>query len=110
MNPVANASILAGALLVEAAIGYPEPLFHAVRHPVVWVGSMLAWLDRHLNREDLTAWRGGLHGVLALVAMAGGAIVSALMVQMIVPWWLVAVCCELAVCATQPVRACAGGG
>jgi adenosylcobinamide-phosphate synthase len=91
MNPVANVSILAGALLVEAAIGYPEPLFRAVRHPVVWIGSMLTRLEWHLNREDLTSWRRGLHGVLALFAMAGGAIVSALMVQMIVPWWLAAV-------------------
>lgn len=91
MNPVANISILAGALLVEAAIGYSEPLFRAVGHPVVWAGSMLTWLERHLNREDLTAWRRGLHGVLVLFAVVGAAIVSALMVQIIVPWWLAAV-------------------
>ena len=91
MNPLANFLILGGALLVEAAFGYPELLFRAVRHPVVWVGSMLAWLDRHLNQEDLSAWRRRLHGGLALFAVLTASIVPAFAVQMIVPRWLAAV-------------------
>ena len=91
MNPLANFSILAGALLVEAVFGYPDLLFRAVRHPAVWIGSMLAWLDRHLNREELSAWRRRLNGVLALFAVLTASVLPALTVQITVPYWLAAV-------------------
>jgi adenosylcobinamide-phosphate synthase len=61
-----NLALLAGALLIEAAAGYPGALFRAVGHPVTWAGALIAWLDRRLNRE---AWGHGarrLAGVAAL--------------------------------------------
>ena len=53
------------ALLTEAAVGYPGWLFRAVRHPVVWMGALIAGLDQRLNRDG----RGG--GVLALAVLLG---------------------------------------
>jgi adenosylcobinamide-phosphate synthase len=38
------------ALLVERLFGYPRPLYGVIRHPVVWVGALIAWLDRMLNK------------------------------------------------------------
>lgn len=58
--------ILAGALLAEAALGYPRPLFAAIRHPVVWMGALIGGLDRRLNREDLSFRRRRRRGVLAV--------------------------------------------
>ena len=37
------------ALLVEAVAGYPAPVFRAIRHPIVWIGALIATLDRRLN-------------------------------------------------------------
>jgi adenosylcobinamide-phosphate synthase len=47
-----NLTVLAGALLIEAAMGYPQWLFRTMRHPVVWIGALLGWLDRNLNDDD----------------------------------------------------------
>ena len=38
-----------GALLIEAAFGYPTWLLRHIGHPVMWAGAAIAWLDRALN-------------------------------------------------------------
>ncbi|MFC4170217.1 adenosylcobinamide-phosphate synthase CbiB [Teichococcus aestuarii] len=61
--------ILAGALLLEAALGYPRPLYSAIRHPVVWMGALIARLDRALNHDTLPFARRKARGVLALALL-----------------------------------------
>jgi adenosylcobinamide-phosphate synthase len=46
------------ALLVERLVGYPRPLYGAIRHPVVWMGALLAWLDARFNTGDNRKGRG----------------------------------------------------
>lgn len=69
-----NLALLAGALLIEAAAGYPDALFRAVGHPVTWAGALIAWLDRGLNRESWGPGARRLAGVaaLGLVLLAAG--------------------------------------
>jgi adenosylcobinamide-phosphate synthase len=64
-----NILILTGALLIEAVIGYPPGLFRAIRHPVVWFGALIGWLDRRLNLEAQSFARRRAMGVLALLAL-----------------------------------------
>ena len=47
--PLSLPLALAAAVL-EAAIGYPAPLYRAIGHPVTWMGRWLAWLEASLNR------------------------------------------------------------
>jgi adenosylcobinamide-phosphate synthase len=54
------------ALIVEALIGYPAPLYRAIGHPVTWMGRWLAWLEAALNRADATSATRRAAGVLAL--------------------------------------------
>ena len=54
------------ALIVEALIGYPAPLYRAIGHPVTWMGRWLAWLEAGLNRADATAATRRAAGALAL--------------------------------------------
>jgi adenosylcobinamide-phosphate synthase len=91
MNTVANLSILGGALLLEAAFGYPQPVFRALRHPVVWIGGILAWLDGILNRERLPVWQRRLHGGFCLMAIIVITTLPAAAIQLSAPRWLVAV-------------------
>ena len=42
--------LTAGAYAIEAVCGYPDALFRAIRHPVVWFGAVLGGLERRLNR------------------------------------------------------------
>jgi len=65
--------LAAGALIAEAAFGYPGALFRAIRHPVVWVGALLSALDRVLNRGAAGARRAtGVLTVLILLAASAG--------------------------------------
>ena len=54
------------ALIVEALIGYPAPLYRAIGHPVTWMGRWLACLEAALNRADATSATRRAAGVLAL--------------------------------------------
>lgn len=56
-------------MLIELAVGYPQPLLRAIGHPVTWIGRLVALLDRSLNRETDTPEHRRRAGVLALVIM-----------------------------------------
>jgi adenosylcobinamide-phosphate synthase len=55
------------ALIIDRLFGYPDALFQRIGHPVTWIGALIAWLDRTLNRKG----RGRVWGVLALVTIIG---------------------------------------
>lgn len=87
-----NLWILATALGFDAIIGYPDVLYRAIRHPVVWIGSLIRLLDMTLNRPE---WRnsrrraGGALAVLVVVAVCGGLAVAVSAFLHSLPWgWL----------------------
>ncbi len=43
------AAMLIG-LSLDAFIGWPDALFRKFSHPVVWIGSLISWLEKRLNR------------------------------------------------------------
>jgi adenosylcobinamide-phosphate synthase len=64
------------ALLIEAAVGYPDWLVRAIGHPVIWIGRLIAALDHKLNdeRANNTMRRAaGVAAVVIIVGVAGGA-------------------------------------
>ena len=58
------------ALLVERLFGYPRPLYGAIRHPVVWMGALLGWLDARFNTGDNRKGRGVAALSILLLATA----------------------------------------
>ncbi len=54
------------ACLIEAAVGYPAPLYRAIEHPVTWMGAWLAFLEARLNRPAASFALGRAAGVLVL--------------------------------------------
>ncbi|MFC0409362.1 adenosylcobinamide-phosphate synthase CbiB [Roseomonas elaeocarpi] len=60
-----NLLVLLLVLILEAAFGYPDALFRAVRHPVVWMGALIAWLERKMNRPGDPPHRRHALGVVA---------------------------------------------
>lgn len=65
----ASALVAVLALIVERVAGFPEALYRAIRHPVVWAGALIALLDRILNRPDRGDTRNILRGLLALTVL-----------------------------------------
>ncbi len=68
--------MLALALGIEAAAGYPDALYRAVGHPVTWIGRLIAALERNLNRGS--ARRRRIAGCLALALLLAAVGLSAL--------------------------------
>ena len=72
------------ALLIEAAIGYPDRLWRLIGHPVSWIGRIIDIADRRINLPALSPearqWRGGLllGTLLLLVVVVSGTIHAAL--------------------------------
>lgn len=59
------------ALILEALLGYPDSLFRRIGHPVTWIGRLIAWLDRTLNRPERPEGTRRALGILALVVVVG---------------------------------------
>ena len=64
-------AVLALALPLEAALGYPDVLYRAIGHPVTWIGAAIAAAERVLNRAEAPPEARRLAGVLALAGLLG---------------------------------------
>lgn len=69
------------SLLIERLVGYPDWLFKRIGHPVTWIGSLIALLDRKWNRQDDTFSRRKVMGVAALAIFLGATALIAFSLQ-----------------------------
>jgi adenosylcobinamide-phosphate synthase len=69
------------AMLIELCVGYPATLHRAIGHPVTWMGRLIAWLDRALNRETATPQARRAAGVVAVLILLAIVGVLAFLVQ-----------------------------
>lgn len=69
------------SLLIERLVGYPDWLFKRIGHPVTWIGSLIAFLDRKWNRQDDSFSRRKVMGVAALTAFLGATVLIAFSLQ-----------------------------
>ncbi|WP_187277975.1 CobD/CbiB family cobalamin biosynthesis protein, partial [Methylobacterium sp. WL18] len=72
LHPPDTLAILALALGIEAASGYPDALYKAIGHPVTWIGRLISWLERGLNRGSERRRRIAGCGALVLLLAATG--------------------------------------
>jgi adenosylcobinamide-phosphate synthase len=82
------------ALLIELTAGYPDRLMQLIGHPVTWMGRLIAWLDRHLNRDAAgaeTRRRAGAAALLVLFTVVGGVAFVIEQALLLLPFGLVAV-------------------
>lgn len=56
------------ALLVDAALGWPEALYRRIGHPVTWLGRLIATLDRRWNTGGNRVAKGLLASLVAIFA------------------------------------------
>lgn len=75
------------SLLVELGVGYPDRVLRAIGHPVMWIGSLISFLDRTLNRSEESAEMRRFSGVGALVLLVIVALGVGHAIEMV--FWLV---------------------
>ncbi|HWS06249.1 MAG TPA: adenosylcobinamide-phosphate synthase CbiB [Xanthobacteraceae bacterium] len=59
------------AMVIELCAGYPQALLRAVGHPMMWIGSLIAALDRLLNRDTADAYWRRCPGIVAILLLLG---------------------------------------
>src|SRR5204863_6668992 len=72
MRAAMSIAITLTALLIEASFGYPDRLVRAIGHPVIWLGRLIGWLDRTLNRESRSDLDRRIAGFLAAFCIVVG--------------------------------------
>ncbi|MBL8270445.1 adenosylcobinamide-phosphate synthase CbiB [Steroidobacter sp.] len=65
--------LLFAALIVEACVGYPTALYRPIRHPVVWIGTALDFLERRWNRPEFSDGARRALGIFTVVLVTGSA-------------------------------------
>jgi adenosylcobinamide-phosphate synthase len=59
-------------LVIEAAVGYPQLIYRAARHPVVWIGSLITALEARWNGGSAVRRRLAGCALLATLALVAG--------------------------------------
>jgi adenosylcobinamide-phosphate synthase len=95
MQILSNVELALAALLVEAAVGYPEWVYRRIGHPVTWIGALIGGLDARLNTPARSDKRRRVLGVISLaavLAVTAGVTVALERVTMLRPaGWIVLV-------------------
>ena len=66
---MSTVELAAAAALVEAAVGYPAPLYRAIGHPVTWMGQLLGVLEKRMNSDVESFFTRRRLGVVALAIL-----------------------------------------
>ena len=69
------------AALIEATAGYPDRLFRWIGHPVTWIARVITWADRTWNSGGGSGLQQRLKGVLLLLLLVGGSLLSGLLIM-----------------------------
>jgi adenosylcobinamide-phosphate synthase len=73
--------LVPAAVVFDAVIGDPDALWRRWPHPVVWLGTLIGYLDAGLNLPAWSARRRRLAGIVALVTVLAAAVITAWIVE-----------------------------
>jgi adenosylcobinamide-phosphate synthase len=62
------------ALLIELVVGYPDAIMKKIGHPVTWMGRLIEFLDKRLNRDGAdpeSRRRAGAIALFVLILVVG---------------------------------------
>ena len=68
MNICDGLLVAAIALVLDAALGWPDVLFRRIGHPVTWLGRLIAALDGRWNQGNARVARGAAASLLVIAA------------------------------------------
>ncbi|MFB2531564.1 adenosylcobinamide-phosphate synthase CbiB [Paracoccus sp. p3-h83] len=72
------AAMMAVAMAVDVALGWPQPIYARIGHPVTWLGRLIAALEARLNHGPARRVKGVATAVVVIGAAAGlGALAQA---------------------------------
>ena len=82
---MSSTMLMLGAFLVEAVCGWPDWLYRRIRHPVVWIGSLISTLEATLNLDHFTPIVRRALGMLTTLVVVAAATLSACLLVVLLP-------------------------
>ena len=82
------------ALLIEAAVGYPDRLVRSIGHPVTWIGRLVRALEWNCNSDTATPARRRALGLIAVLLIVSIVAVVTLVIErglLLLPFGLIGV-------------------
>jgi len=76
------------AIIIDAAIGWPAPLYARIGHPVGGFARMIGWAETRWNRPTLSGTGRRAAGVVTIVSLIGIAVAVALAATSVARWIL----------------------
>jgi adenosylcobinamide-phosphate synthase len=73
--------IVIAAIAFDGLIGDPDWLWRRLPHPVAWIGALIGYLDRALNREDQSPQQRKLAGVASTAIIVAVAILTGFLIH-----------------------------
>ncbi len=64
-------TLMLTALLIDFAIGWPAMVYQRIKHPVVWIGCFISYLDNVFNRADRSRYTQYATGALTTALVVG---------------------------------------
>jgi len=85
------------ALVADAVIGDPDPVWRRLPHPVAWFGGMIRFLEKRLNDPKRPELQRRVLGLLAITGISGTTIAAAWLLERLLlslpyGWFLVGIC------------------
>ncbi|RAN34513.1 adenosylcobinamide-phosphate synthase CbiB [Hyphomonas pacifica] len=82
---MSSVSMILVAWAIEAAFGWPDWLYRLIRHPVVWLGWCVRWLETRLNNYDWAHRVRYMLGALASLLVISLAAMAAFAITRVLP-------------------------
>ncbi len=96
--------IAATQLLIEGLLGYPQALYRAIGHPVTWIGALIHFLDRMMNRPGWSFAARRVSGVAALVLLLLITVLAAHLLERLVSGHIIGFLIVILLAATLPAQ------
>lgn len=75
--------LLLAALALDAYVGDMNRLFNIIKHPVVWIGELISFLDQKLNRDNRSQLNRTIRGAIVVLFITSFCFVVGLIVTWI---------------------------
>ncbi|MGV8950581.1 MAG: cobalamin biosynthesis protein, partial [Cypionkella sp.] len=79
------AGMMVVAMLLDLALGWPDPVYRRIGHPVTWIGALIRWIDLRFNLETDSPAARRTAGVATLIIVTAAAAVPMALLQHLLP-------------------------
>ncbi len=74
-------SVVTLAWVIEILVGWPDALYRRIGHPVVWIGALIGWFDKWINRPSFGHKGRYVLGAVSSLAVLAVTVATAIIIE-----------------------------